>query len=147
MLQTLEATSTSVDNFTSQGFLETIQETIIATRNARVITQEISDTRETNRTVGTEWITTAVNSTQRWRWRNNGDPLAQSFSVEEPEGVFVTKLDVFFATKDDTNLPVILTIRTMSNGTPTETVVPLSEVCIRSRRYYCIQRWICSNYF
>jgi hypothetical protein len=124
---TLEATSTSVDNFTSQGFLDTIQETIIATRNARVITQEINDTRETNRTVGTEWITTAVNSTQRWRWRNNGDPLAQSFSVEEPEGVFVTKLDVFFATKDDTNLPVILTIRTMSNGTPTETVVPLSE--------------------
>ena len=45
-----EATSTAVDNFTSQGFLETVQETIVAVRNARVITQNISDTRTTSRT-------------------------------------------------------------------------------------------------
>ena len=125
-----EATSSAVDNYTAQGTLETVQETIIATRNARVITQEISETSETSRTVGTEWQDVNVRSSQRWRWRNNGDPLAQSFTIEEKEGVFVTKVDVFFATKDDTNLPVILTIRTMSNGTPTETVVPLSEVVL-----------------
>ena len=52
----LEATSVALDNFSSQGFLETIQETIVATRNARVITDNISDQRETRRTVGTEWI-------------------------------------------------------------------------------------------
>ena len=123
-----DAPSSAVDNYTAQGILETMQETIIATRNARVITQEIRDTVEATRTVGTEWQDTLVRTQRRWRWRNNGDPLAQSFSVDEPEGVFVTKVDVFFATKDDTDLPVILTIRTMSNGTPTETVVPLSEV-------------------
>ena len=37
----LEATSVALDNFSSQGFLETIQETIVATRNARVITDNI----------------------------------------------------------------------------------------------------------
>ena len=42
-----EATSTSVDNFTSQGFLDTVQETIVAVRNARVITQNISEERTT----------------------------------------------------------------------------------------------------
>ena len=126
-----EATSTAVDNFTSQGFLETVQETIVAVRNARVITQNINEERTTSRTTGTEWqdVPGTTNST-RWRWRNNGDPLAQSFTVEDAEGVFVTKLDVFFATKDDADLPVILSIRSMSNGTPTEKIVPLSEVAL-----------------
>ena len=126
-----EATSTSVDNFTSQGFLDTVQETIVAVRNARVITQNISSTRTTSRTTGTEWQDTGnTRGTTRWRWRNNGDPLAQSFRVEDAEGVFVTKLDAFFATKDDADLPVLLSIRSMSNGTPTEKIVPLSEVAL-----------------
>ncbi len=127
-----DAPSSAVDNYTAQGILETMQETIIATRNARVITQEIRDTIEATRTVGTEWQTTSSRTQRRWRWRNNGDPLAQSFTVDEAEGVFVTKVDVFFATKEnsDTPQPVVLTIRTMSNGTPTETVVPMSEVVL-----------------
>ena len=126
-----EATSTAVDNFTSQGFLNTVQETIVAVRNARVITQNISDSRATSRAAGTEWQNTGnVRSTTRWRWRNNGDPLAQSFRVEDEEGVFVTKVDVFFATKDDSDLPVILSLRTMANGVPTEIILPLSEVAL-----------------
>ena len=39
------ATSTAVDDFTSQGILETVQETIVAVRNARVITQDIEEER------------------------------------------------------------------------------------------------------
>ena len=106
------------------------RETIVAVRNARIITQNISEERTTSRTVGTEWQDVQVTGRNRWRWRNNGDPLAQSFRVEDAEGVFVTKLDVFFATKDDADLPVLLSIRSMSNGTPTEKIVPLSEVAL-----------------
>ena len=125
-----QPSSTATDNFASQGFLDTVQETIIATRNARIITEDISEQRETSRTVGTEWVQSSIRTLRTWRWRNNGDPLAQSFTIDEQEGVFVTKLDVFFATKDDSDIPVILTIRTMSNGTPTQTIVPLSEVVL-----------------
>ena len=127
----LEATSVALDNFSSQGFLETIQETIVATRNARVITDTISDTQESSRVTGTAWVNTGeIQVTSRWRWVNQGDPLAQSFEVEDRDGVFVTKLDVFFATKDDKDLPVILSIRSVSNGVPTQKIVPLSEVVL-----------------
>jgi len=45
------------------------------------------------------------------------DPLAQTFIVDEPEGIFPTSIDVFFATKDDT-IPVTLQIREVINGIP-----------------------------
>ena len=61
------------------------------------------------------------------RPRNPGDPLAQSFLIEETGGVFVTSLDLYFLTKDDTT-PVTLEIRTMENGNPTSTILPGSTV-------------------
>ena len=123
----VNATSIAEDDYSSVGFLETIQETIIATRNASIVQQNISETNWTERNVGSEWIQTGVRNRRTW---NVGDPLAQSFTVDDRTGVFVTKCDVFFSTKDDENLPVIFTIRTMENGIPTQNIVPLSEVVL-----------------
>jgi hypothetical protein len=67
-----------------------------------------------------------------WWWLNTGfqdlyiDPLAQSFIIDTPGGVFATSLDIYFAQKDDT-APVTVQIRTMINGAPTQTVVPFSQ--------------------
>ena len=58
------------------------------------------------------------------------DPLAQSFLVDEDTGIFLTRCDVFFRTKDNNGIPVILQIRTMQNGLPTSQVVPFSEIVI-----------------
>ena len=128
----IQASSTSIDNFTSSGILNTIQETIVSVRNARIITNNLNENRTQSRVSNTEWTQGDTVTTARWRWRFRGDPLAQTFEVEEDQGVFVTKLDVFFATKDDsdTPLPVILSIRSVVNGVPTEKVVPLSEVVL-----------------
>jgi hypothetical protein len=60
-----------------------------------------------------------------------GDPLAQSFFIEEEEGLFVTSMDLYFYTKDDTS-PVTITIRTMENGQPTETIVPYSTTTVNA---------------
>jgi hypothetical protein len=57
------------------------------------------------------------------------DPLAQSFLVDQPTGVFVTGLDLYFQSKD-TQLPVTVQLRSMSLGTPTETIYPFSEVTL-----------------
>jgi hypothetical protein len=57
------------------------------------------------------------------------DPLAQSFFIEKPTGVFATSLDLYFASKDS-ELPVTVQLRSMSLGTPTETVYPFSEVVL-----------------
>jgi hypothetical protein len=56
------------------------------------------------------------------------DPLSQSFLVDDSSGVFLTKCDVFFETKDDMGVPVTLQIRTMENGYPTTRILPFSEV-------------------
>ena len=56
----------------------------------------------------------------------NCDPLAQSFFVDAIEGgMFITSIDVFFQSKDD-NIPVTIDIRTVENGSPTQTILPYS---------------------
>jgi len=58
------------------------------------------------------------------------DPLAQSFMVTTVGGAFISKVDVFFASKDSKNIPVTLQIRNMVNGTPGSTIVPMSTVTL-----------------
>mgnify|MGYP001176090435 CR=1 FL=1 len=63
-----------------------------------------------------------------WRVRRiRRDPLAQTFTVGETTGVFVTSIDVFFQSKDET-LPVILEMRTVETGLPTQKVLPFATV-------------------
>ena len=58
--------------------------------------------------------------TRRTAWR---DPLAQSFLVPEEEGMFVTKVDTYFQSKDTSGLPITMEIRTMVNGYPSPDVL------------------------
>jgi hypothetical protein len=64
------------------------------------------------------------------------DPLAQSFIVgglteeqngnklnEDANGVFLTAIDLFFASKDSNNAPLTVEVRTVELGTPTRTVL------------------------
>ena len=60
------------------------------------------------------------------------DPLAQSFFIEDKSGIFVTSIDLFFRSKDET-LPVIVQLRPMKLGLPTEQIYPFSEVVIDAK--------------
>ena len=57
------------------------------------------------------------------------DPLAQTFFVEQESGIYVTKVDLFFKSKDP-DIPVTVQLRPVTLGTPTENVYPFSEVTI-----------------
>lgn len=57
------------------------------------------------------------------------DPLAQSFYVEPESGIYVTSVDLFFYSKDDT-LPITIQLRPMQLGVPTQEVYPFSEVVL-----------------
>lgn len=49
------------------------------------------------------------------------DPLAQTFFVNEftnPDGIFVSKIDLFFAEKDKGGIPVMIELRPTTNGYP-----------------------------
>jgi len=54
------------------------------------------------------------------------DPLAQSFYVRQPGGLFVSKIDIYFQTKS-TTLPITIEIREMINGLPGPKVVPFGS--------------------
>jgi len=107
-----EARTEGEEKFFAEGKKQTIQETILSIRNARVETQSFTDTKQE-----TEFTGLYI------------DPLAQSFACDDPTGVFLTKVDVFFKNKDP-GLPVRCQIRTMDLGTPTKDILPFSEVSL-----------------
>ena len=104
--------------FHSQGLIESVQNTIISTKVPKLVTSEVSD----NRVVRESF----VRETTRWE-----DPLAQTILIEKEGGIFVTSLDLFFRTKAvKSPAGVEVSIRTTQNGTPTQTVVPGTEVTL-----------------
>jgi len=119
-----DATTSAEQDYIAQGTLETVREDIISTRNATVTVSEVSQEDSI-----TAVLNTTMNDVLTARWRNS-DPLAQSFTVDSSDGVFLTRCDVFFRTKDDMGIPVQFSIRTMENGLPTQTIVPLSNVAL-----------------
>ena len=123
------ATTVANRNFVASGTLETVQENIISVRNARVETQSLRQDRGTTRSLGTRLVSSEVISRNFWTW-NVGDPLAQTFFVDETTGIFVTKCDVFFRTKDDMDIPLRFSIRPVVNGFPTQEVLPFSEIVL-----------------
>ena len=60
---------------------------------------------------------------------NKTDPLAQTFFSADKSGIFITRVDVFLATKDD-SLPLMVQLRTVKMGLPTEEIIPFGEVVI-----------------
>lgn len=99
------STSYAETTFTATGIRQVRRRTIVATRNINVSTH--SQTQTSTTLIETRWV----------------DPLAQSFLVEKRGGAFITKVEVFFATKDN-RVPITLQIREMENGQPTQRVVP-----------------------
>lgn len=76
----------------------------------------ISETRQTT-TTNTQVLTATTVPTGGVRYI---DPIAQTFTV--PTECFVTKFDIFFATKAR-NVPVTLQLRTAGSGLPTSAVI------------------------
>jgi hypothetical protein len=61
--------------------------------------------------------------------KGNIDPLAQSFVISDPNGRFVTSVDLFFQSKDE-SLPVVVELRPMRLGVPTEEIYPFSQIIL-----------------
>tara|TARA_A200000159_G_scaffold21006_1_gene17706 strand:+ start:1606 stop:7968 length:6363 start_codon:yes stop_codon:yes gene_type:complete len=100
--------------YSATGILTTVQETVIATRNADVIRTSVRDNRTTTNT-------TTRDAVVGW-W----DPLAQSIMPQAEGGEYLTKVDVFFSGKDE-SIPVTCQIREMVNGYPTTKVLPFGS--------------------
>lgn len=106
-------------NYSATGTLENRQATFIATRNADIVKEAISENRTIVQT------TERVVSDTGWY-----DPLAQTFLVKQHGGAFLTKVDLFFATKDP-SIPVSIEIREVVNGFPGKLILPFSKITMK----------------
>jgi len=115
-------------DYSAKGLQETTQEAIISSREA--LTQRTSTTGDRTITRSASRVIATRQPPQQDQGGGNDDPnpdpLAQSFVVDVEDGVFITSLDAFFATKSDT-IPVKAEIRTMSNGYPSVKVLPFGR--------------------
>ena len=105
-----DADSSAEGTYSANGTILTKQSDVLLVRNAEVVHETVTDTRT---------ITTSSTQSRAGGWY---DPLAQSFLIEEAGGCFISKIDVFFNTKD-TALPVTMQIREMVNGYPSPTIL------------------------
>jgi len=122
-------TTVAEETFYSEGQVDTYQETTLSLRNARV---DVNDTLEQERstTVSSELIDSRTSTSSSSSTRLTGryiDPLAQSFIVDDETGVYLSKLDLYFRTKDD-SLPVTVQIREVNLGIPSQKILAFSEV-------------------
>ena len=112
-------TSRARANYRAEGILETKQRTVHAVRNAELAQEPLEDNQ-----VITQTSDRVVADTGWW------DPLAQTFLIEQKGGCFLSKVDVFFASKDSA-IPATLEIREVVNGYPGKRVLPFSRVTLK----------------
>ena len=124
--------SSAETSFTSSGLIENIEEHTLRIRNATVERIPLSDSRTI--TDSSTTIDTSVSSIDRTETNTRFvDPLAQSFEVADRTGVYITKCEVFFKTKDAGDIPVTMQVRTMQSGFPTQRILPFGEVIVESK--------------
>jgi hypothetical protein len=112
-------TSRGRASYRAEGVLETRQQTVHAVRNAELAEEQLSQ----NRVI----VATSERVVSDTGWY---DPLAQTFLIEQRGGAFLSKVDIFFATKDSA-IPVTLEIREVVNGYPGKRVLPFSKVTLQ----------------
>jgi hypothetical protein len=113
-----QQSSSAKVQYQATGILETRQQTINSIRNAHIIQEIVAENDTVTKTIE------RVAADTGWY-----DPLAQTFLVQSPGGAFLSKVDIFFATKDSA-LPVTLEIREVVNGYPGKRILPFSKVTL-----------------
>ena len=115
--------TSAIANFMANGSLTTTQSETISTRNGRIVQTNVSGQRP-GELVTTDESIEFTPGTPRVIWE---DPLAQSFLASSEEGAFISSVEVYLSTKDSGGLPITASIREMSNGYPTQQILPSAE--------------------
>jgi hypothetical protein len=109
-----EITTYADSNYAANGLTQTNETLITSTRIPQLSQTRVDESQAVSRVTKVQYV----------------DPLAQSFMIGDIEtGAFVTSLDLYFQSTSAT-LPVTVEIVTVENGTPTQKVVPFSQVSL-----------------
>lgn len=114
--------------YSASGLEVTKQNTIVSTVVPQLSVTNLTETRSVTTRTSTS------NFVERRDREGGGDPIGQSFRIsthDNSEGMFVSKIDLYFATKSSKNLGVIFEIRELdASGSITGNVVPYSRTYV-----------------
>ena len=114
-------TTSAETDYTAKGMVQTVQGSVVSTRETQIQRTTATDSTQIIGATGTRIVR---DDTGAWF-----DPVCQSFMIDQEDGIYVTSVDLYFASKSST-MPVTLQIRTMINGYPTSEVVPFAEISV-----------------
>jgi len=117
------------DQFSVYGKLDNVKTNTISLRNPKIAYKQEFDSSTYSKALGTSYIrvrTLGGSQEKIGGWTN---PLAQTFTVSERSGIFLTRCNLFFGTVD-ANIPITFQLRTVENGVPSQKVIPFSEVIL-----------------
>jgi hypothetical protein len=126
-IEDASGTTSAAAQYIASGIATFFEESIISTRWPDVRQDALSDIQNNivNRLVQSNPSTFNASSF--------GDPMAQTFVVEtNTDGIFVTKIDLYFKTKPSTTKKFTVQIRETINGVPGNKIVPFSTVTLES---------------
>ena len=114
--------------FYSQGSTDVSQNTTLSIRNAEVeVNTDFTEPKNVNFSIILDQEAVAPPPPPPPPPPPGRDPLAQTFTVWDDTGIFVTKVDVFFKSKAE-KLPVMVEIREVELGLPSKKILPFSKV-------------------
>ena len=126
--------------YTSNGVLHTVQPIVttvrVETQRQVAYTSTVTGTKDVSSSVlvaGTGVNVTVAGEPKLIEFHSNGafDPLAETFFVEEETGIFLTAIDLYFASKDP-KLPLYVSIINVVNGYPGNIEINESRTTVNS---------------
>jgi len=123
---TNSSTDDDVDTFadgrySARGMQVTMEETVQSTRVPIIRSRTVSESEDIRVTDTSGTFFDPV--------RDRPDPVAQTFKIDSKEGVFLSKVDLFFSEKDD-NIPIKVYLVETINSRPGQKILPFSEVIV-----------------
>ena len=128
---TSSSTNASTDNdvdtfgdgrYSARGLQFTVEETIQSTRVPIIRSRSVTESEDIRTTDQQGMVLDQIQ-------RPNRDPIAQTFKIDNKQGVFLSKIDLFFSEKDD-NIPVKVYLVETINSRPGRKILPFSEVIL-----------------
>jgi hypothetical protein len=122
----LNSTTRAEAAYLASGVKEKHNRTFSSIRHYEIATRELPG--QTDGAPPSTWVNDPA-SARTIGDTNWYDPLAQTFLVQNPGGMMLSKINIYFQSKD-TSVPVRMEIRETVNGYPGKVILPFSQVTL-----------------
>jgi hypothetical protein len=122
----LNSTTRAEASYLASGVKEVHNRSFSSIRHYEIATRELP--AQTDGAPPNTWVNDPA-SARTVGDTNWYDPLAQTFLVQNPGGIMLSKVNIYFQSKD-ANMPVRMEIRETVNGYPGKIILPFSQISL-----------------